>query len=999
MKCLFFLIIAMSLLSTAGNAKEITFSEGTNFGLSASPSGKTIALDLQGILWILPSSGGVAVPITSGQQPEVREPSYAPDGKTIAFQGFFENYFHIWVIDEDGKNLRQITSGKYDDREPSWNASGDSIVFSSDRSGNYDIWEISLDTGKETQLTFHPDDDAHPHKSSDGRRLLHTREIKGRYSEVIVNDGGREVTLFKSDTTVFYRPSWNPNNNGFSLIANRGNSIELRYVEAAENEPGDITDFSTQRDPIVLDKGDLFPFRASWTRNNGVFYTGDGAIKYLGTVGGIPQTINFTATISSIQTSYPRKPMAVANPHSQQVLGIGSLDISPQDNRLIYTALGGMWLQDHSLSDPRQLSEEIGHVVDPAWSPDGSHIAFVAERQGQMDIWIRNMETGTDRQLTRDPGREYRVSWSPKGDSLAYLSARSITNTWGRVNLKTVDTKNGSINTVDKSLFTPGRPVWSPDGENILLAHVKPASSRFREGLHGIKRYGLKTSTSDFMDLPNDIGLSTRDGSGPVISPNGLKMAYISEGEVRTVGINSDGGITGILKNRCRETAQMPRWGRDSTAIYYFSGKDFNSCNVETGEKHSHKINLRWAKSLAKSKTLHVGRLFDGVGKKYKTNVDLFISGDKITKIVPHGQDPVQGRVYDFSDKVVMPGLIASHSHQSELVGERLGRNWLSYGITSVRDPGGNPYKSLMRKETWESGKSIGPRLFYAGWLTGGARVYYGQSFSAVNEKALMHELERAQELKYDLLKSYVRLPDEFQQILVQFGHRLGIPVTGHEISPAVQNGVDSVEHMGATSRRGYSPKFSSLSKSYDDVMAIISDSGLMITPTATLMSGYSVYASRYPEYLNQARSKTFLDEMQRQQLAQIIQSRRAKLQPTRNKSVLKSIKSLHDRGANLTAGTDSPFIPYGLAQIFELIMFVDAGLTPYDAIRTSTVNAAKLLGVEDVLGTLESGKLADMVVLEGDPLANITDLFNVHATVKDGHVFSREEMLVDRSQ
>ena len=443
----------------------------------------------------------------------------------------------------------------------------------------------------------------------------------------------------------------------------------------------------------------------------------------------------------------------------------------------------------------------------------------------------------------------------------------------------------------------------------------------------------------------------------------------------------------------------MPRWANDSDTLYYFAGKDFRTCSVSTGVKNVEKVNLQWTKSFAENKTLHVGKFFDGVDKEYKTNVDVFITENIITKIVPHGQDEVIGTLYDFSDKAIIPGIMASHSHQSELMGERLGRNWLAYGITSVRDPGTNPYKSLALKETWESGASMGPRIFYAGWLTSGARVYYGQSYSSVNEKALMHELERAKELDYDLLKSYVRLPDEFQQILVKVGHELGIPITGHEIAPTVQNGVDSVEHMGATSRRGYSPKFSSLSKSYDDVMKIISETGLMITPTATLMSGYGVYAARYPQYINQPRSQTFLDQLQRDELTGRLNSTRSSLQEERNQAVLKSIKTLHDSGANISAGTDSPFIPYGISQLFELIMFEDAGLTPYEAIRTGTIKAAELMGVENSLGTLEIGKVADMVVLDGDPLLNITDIFNVEATIKDGHVYTIDEMIIDRSQ
>ena len=240
----------------------------------------------------------------------------------------------------------------------------------------------------------------------------------------------------------------------------------------------------------------------------------------------------------------------------------------------------------------------------------------------------------------------------------------------------------------------------------------------------------------------------------------------------------------------------------------------------------------------------------------------------------------------------MIPGIMAGHTHQTELLGEKLGRNWLSYGITSVRDPGSNPYKSLMRKETWESGIQKGPRIFYAGWLTGGARIYYGQSYNAINEKALRHEITRAKELDYDMVKSYVRLPDEFQQILIKEAHAMGIPLSSHEIAPAVQNAMDSVEHMGATSRRGYSPKFSYLSNSYADVTEIIAKSGLYITPTATLETGYFNYMLEHPEYLSDVKYRVVLDELQRDSLRRSAQSDYVANEIRLNSNMLKTINN-----------------------------------------------------------------------------------------------------------
>src|SRR3990170_4365037 len=93
-------------------------------------------------------------------------------------------------------------------------------------------------------------------------------------------------------------------------------------------------------------------------------------------------------------------------------------------------------------------------------------------------------------------------------------------------------------------------------------------------------------------------------------------------------------------------------------------------------------------------------------------------------------------------------------------------------------------------------------------------------------------ELNRAIALDYDMIKTYVRMPDQMQQRVTSFAHSHGIPVSSHEIYPATYYGVDAVEHMGATSRRGYSPKLTALNNSYEDVVQLIVKSGMNITPT-----------------------------------------------------------------------------------------------------------------------------------------------------------------------
>src|SRR5581483_11715453 len=114
-------------------------------------------------------------------------------------------------------------------------------------------------------------------------------------------------------------------------------------------------------------------------------------------------------------------------------------------------------------------------------------------------------------------------------------------------------------------------------------------------------------------------------------------------------------------------------------------------------------------------------------------------------------------------------------------------------------------------------------------------------------------ELDRAQRLDYDLLKTYVRLPDLLQRRAIEGAHRIGIPTSSHEIYPAALSGTDSVEHTGATSRRGYSPKQSGLGRAYDDVIQIIAKSHMTITPTVAL-GGYQAAVADDPSLLSDPR-------------------------------------------------------------------------------------------------------------------------------------------------
>jgi imidazolonepropionase-like amidohydrolase len=257
-------------------------------------------------------------------------------------------------------------------------------------------------------------------------------------------------------------------------------------------------------------------------------------------------------------------------------------------------------------------------------------------------------------------------------------------------------------------------------------------------------------------------------------------------------------------------------------------------------------------------------------------------------------------------------------------------------------------------------------------------------------------ELNRAIALDYDMIKTYVRMPDQTQQRVTAFAHAHGIPVSSHEIYPATYYGVDAVEHMGATSRRGYSPKLTSLNNSYEDVVQLIIKSGMNITPTVSLHGGFYTLALQDTGFFSHKQFGAFYEPTMKQQVHERV-DRVIKMFPTylsRYSNVQRTVKAIIDGGGRITPGTDSPIIPPGLSLHAELQSWATGGITPFEILRSATLWSAEAIGVSGDLGTLENGKLADLVIVNGDPLKDVRDLLKIKTVIKNGFVYSIEELL-----
>ena len=928
--------------------------------VTASPDGRSLAIDLQGSIYTLSASGGAATRITDLVN-DARHPAWSPDGKWIAFQGYRDGGFHIWLIAPDGRNQHMLTSGPYDDREPAWSHDGTRIAFSSDRGGNYDIWTFDTQSGELRQITRNTADDFMPTWSPADDQLAFISARGGGqavWAITLTNNAERQISPagVRADA-----PSW-----GSQIVYHSGSRYEIdgKVITGDEN---------------------VFGFRAAWRSPNEIVYVSDGKIRKRTLDGAASQTIPFSATLPVVTSrDYARRKRDFTSRAPRRVVGINNPKLSPDGKQVAFTALGDLWVMPIG-EKPVNLTNDRFLDADPMWSPDGSELAWSSDRRGQLqDIWIRNMKTGQVRRVTNERTSALLPSWSPDGKRIAFSD---VDGQWRRATPSVVDLATGTVTRLHSALFAPSTAAWSPGGKRIAFTSLVPYSARFREGTNQILTVSSSGGDDKWYTPVANLSIDSRVGGGPAWSPDGRKIAVIYEGLLNIVPVASTGEPIGPPRRMTSEMAYAPSWAADSKHLLYQSMDRLRLMDVETGEVQDVPVSLTYTIDVPATRVVvHAGQLIDGLSPQTRHDVDIVIDGNRITSVAPHASARHTGvRVVDATGLTVMPGLVEYHSHLQPDLGEASLRAFLSWGITTVRSPGGMPYEAAEFREASDAGRFIGPRVFSTGYLLEWQRVYYPMAVPVSNPAQLEMELQRDRVLQVDVIKSYVRMPEIQQKRIIEFAHSIGIPSSSHEVYPAAALGSDGTEHITGTSRRGFSPKVATLQRSYEDVALLWGNAHMTICPTlalggATLRAVMAADSSvrsdpRFELYAQWNRPGTgggrgFGGGGDPSGPGNLI---------------MRAMRA----GARIVAGTDTP---NAVNLHAELAAYVAAGMTPYEALQTATSNPAAALNLD--AGTIEPGKLADLTIVDGNPLRDINATRRVKQVIANGHVYTVAELL-----
>jgi imidazolonepropionase-like amidohydrolase len=401
-------------------------------------------------------------------------------------------------------------------------------------------------------------------------------------------------------------------------------------------------------------------------------------------------------------------------------------------------------------------------------------------------------------------------------------------------------------------------------------------------------------------------------------------------------------------------------------------------------------------------------RLFDPETRTVQPGTTVVVAGNRIQAVGRDGEVAVPAgfEVVDAKGKTLLPGLWDMHTH----LGDDDGIFHLAAGVTTVRDLANDTDKLLELRRQWDAGEAIGPRVLMAGFMDAPG-PYAGPTKVLVDteEKALA-AVDNYAKLGYVQVKLYSSLDPRIVPAIVKRAHEHGLRVSGHipngmTAEQAVRVGFDEIQHANFLVLNFLSPeidtrtpaRFSEVAQQAAELdlqservksfIALLKERGTVSDPTLVAFEGmFTAQAGQLDPSLA-AVADRFPPQVRRTLFGGGLNPPADKVQRYRDsfRAMQNLVRDLHAAGVTIVAGTDALA---GFSYHRELELYVDSGIPAPDVLRIATLDAARVMKRDKELGTVAPGKLADLILVDGDPASRIQDIRRVALTVKDGVVY-----------
>ena len=1006
-----------------GHDVPIDTRTGTWMSLDVSPDGREIAFDLLGDIYVLPITGGEARPLLTGHAWEM-QPRYSPSGSEIAFTSDRGGGDNIWVVDRAGQNPRQIT--KEDFRllnQADWTPDGNYIVarkhFTSSRSlGAGEMWLYHRAGGgagvQMTKARTKQKDTNEPAFSPDGRYLYfsddatpgetfeYSKDVNGQiYVIQRLDRQTGEIDTFIDGPGGAIRPTPSPDGKSLAFIRRVRYKSTLMLMDIASGRITPLTDVLDRDMQETWAVHGVYPSMA-WTPDSKsiVFYAG-GGIKRVDVASRAVSDIPFHVTGTRFVENAVRQSHEVA-PDSVDVKMVRFAQASPDGRRVVYEALGQLWIKDVAGGQARRLTRGTDFESYPTWSRDGRQIAFVSwddDKAGR--IKVVSSTGGNARDVTPEPGHYLEPNFSPDGSLIAYRKSSDgylMTSQWGREpGLYIVPTRGGAPKRVTK---TGRAPQFGATSDRLFFIAPGEENKRLLKSvnLSGGEEvtHLISQNAAEFALSPDEQFVAWTERYQAYVMP------FVRSG--RSIEIAPDGKA--LPQSRVSADAgDWLHWAGNSRTLYWTQGPDLFALNLHPvggfagGKQAAAPVHARLGFTVPADKprgtiALTGARIVTMRGDEVIDNGTILIDGDRISAVGPTAaiSYPAGTRTIDVTGKTIIPGLIDAHWHGS--TGNNLiipKQNWilaagLAYGVTTAHDPSNDTHEIFAASEYQRTGKILGPRLFSTGTILYGATTPFTVEIKTLDD-ALSH-LRRLKASGAWSVKSYNQPRREQRQMIISAARQLGMLVVPEGGSlfqmnmSQIADGHTTIEHSLP------------VAKIYDDVLQFWRGSGTAYTPTMVVTYG-GPFGENYWYQHTDVWKEPILSRWVPRPLLDARSRRPVKNPPEEDNIISNAIvaRQVSELGVPVSIGAHGQ--REGLGAHWDMWSFALGGMKPMDVLRTGTINPARALGLDRDLGSLEPGKLADLVVLDANPLDNIRNSASVSMTMVGGKLLDSNLQVV----
>ena len=1016
--------------SVAASRVDIDTAEGTWMNLDVSPDGQTIVFDFLGDIYRLPIAGGEAVNLTSSHAWDI-QPRFSPDGSALAFTSDRAGGDNIWTMDISSGDYHQVTYETFRLlNNPTWSPDGTFIAarkhFTTSRSmGTGEIWLYYANAvGKQAgqQLVARPSEAfqkelGEPMFTADGLGLYFVQNVTAGNTFIYHQDSNTELFQIRKVelednriTTVAGGPG------GAVRPTPSPDGTKLAYVKRVRAKSRlFVMDLNTRQETMVFDALDpdlqetwavqgVYP-NMDWTPDSAaVVFWADGKIWRIDIGSNKVSQIPFHIRDSRKMYPPPRFAVEVA-PDSFDTKMVRFARPSPDRKAVVFESLGQLHIKKGDRPAKRLTSDKNdGFDFSPVWAPDGDEVFFLRWSDANLTTLHRvGKGGGKSKQLALEKGQYTELAISADGATLAFrkLTGNTLLNPdWDRQpGIYLMDIESGDIRFVSER---GSNPHFGPDARIYAQERAETAQGR-----------GVKTAKTRLLSMTqngNDVRelAEVNNALSLQLSPTGKHIAFIDNFQVHVSPFIPSGKMVSLNKSKTAKTTPFPvvrvsevggtylNWSVDGKRVNWSVGAQMKTVAVakaltEGFVPPASGRDLSMAVPFAKPESkfaLINPRIITMNGDREVIEKGAVLVENNRIKAIGDVRDlkvPKSYTIIDMSGKTLIPGLIDIHAHGPYGSGQIIPQqNWnlmahLALGVTTVHNPSSSAHLAFAAAEYIRAGLILGPRIYSTGEIVYGAKSTNYNKIENLDD-ALAH-IRRLKAQGAISVKNYNQPRREQRQQVIEAARQEGLMSVAEGGSlysldmNFIADGITGIEHNVP------------ILKMYDDVTQFWQSTPVAYTPTLVVTYGGLTsedYFYQHTEVWKHPILANFVPPAVLQPRS--VRRPMAPEEDYKDDDSAAAAKVLLDAGIVVNTGAHGQ--REGLGSHWEMWSFARGGFSPMEALSAATINPAQYMGMNNDIGSLEVGKLADMVVLNKNPLDDIRNTDQIDSVVINGRMY-----------